>query len=286
MAALESYWRKSYKRWLRWLALALIFSVACGFLSNWQLNRREQVVKVIQRIERNYDHQRVRLTTLVPSLHEFKPSREYRKVWVQGRYLNAGVTLVRNRPLNGVPGFEELVPFQIDSSADTQASVIWVDRGWLPLGETPEAPKATPLPKTGSMLVVGRLLSSEAADSRSAPRGQTQSIYLLGLAKTLGAGLHLPVKSFYSGAYLQLVQESEPGPTGTLADKPSLDEGNHLSYAFQWVIFAIMAFVALGWAIKSERTHLRAAQDPNFVPKKRKVVGQADMNAEDDLLDS
>jgi cytochrome oxidase assembly protein ShyY1 len=35
--------------------------------------------------------------------------------------------------------------------------------------------------------------------------------------------------------------------------KPSLDEGNHLSYALQWLLFGIMAFGAFLWAYRNDK---------------------------------
>jgi cytochrome oxidase assembly protein ShyY1 len=65
--------------------------------------------------------------------------------------------------------------------------------------------------------------------------------------------------------------------------KPKLDEGNHLSYAIQWIVFGLMAFAALIWAIQQERLALRAATDPNFVRKARKKIGDEDKAYEDAL---
>jgi cytochrome oxidase assembly protein ShyY1 len=31
-----------------------------------------------------------------------------------------------------------------------------------------------------------------------------------------------------------------------------LDEGAHLSYALQWIMFGILAFIGLGWAVRNE----------------------------------
>jgi hypothetical protein len=50
---------------------------------------------------------------------------------------------------------------------------------------------------------------------------------------------------------------------------PSLNEGNHLSYAFQWIIFGIMAFVAFGWAYRNERRIAREAAG-QIAPRKPK----------------
>ena len=264
------------RRWLRWIALAVVFAVACGFLSNWQLNRREQIVKVIQRVERNYEHQRVRLSVLVPNPKDFKISREYRRVWIAGTYESEKSILVRNRPLNGTQGFEVITPLRL-----TSGEYLLVDRGWVPTGDSPAVPGRFPKPGHRELLVVGRLKGTEPADSRTAPSGQTLSINAEAIFKQVG----LANAQVYTGAYLLLEQESIAAPTGKLSTKPSLNEGNHLSYAFQWVLFALMAFAAIGWGIRQDRLMARAAQDPTFVIKKRKRVGDDDKAAEDALLD-
>ena len=43
--------------------------------------------------------------------------------------------------------------------------------------------------------------------------------------------------------------------------KPVLDEGLHISYAIQWVLFGVMAFFGLGCAIRQEY-RMRNADDP------------------------
>lgn len=273
----SNYVKSSLARWLRWFALALVFAVACAFLANWQLNRREQVVKVIERIDRNYSHQRVRLEVMVPNLAEFKLSRQYRKVWVHGHYLVSQANLVRNRPQNGSQGFEQIVPFAMDNG-----KVIEVDRGWLIAGQSPARPDVIPVIPTGDLYLDGRLQAGEAPAGNNTPPHQVMSIDLPKLAKLAG----VPKSDFYTGAYLQLSAEA-PSPKGAVplkAVRPDITEGNHLSYAFQWVIFAIMAFIALGWAIRQEKQHRRAASDPNFVIKKRKRVGDDDKAVEDALL--
>lgn len=263
-------------RWVRWTSLAVVFAVACGFLSNWQLNRRIQIVKVIERVERNYDHQRVRLDLMVPQLRDFKMSREYRRVWLAGSYLPKKTVLIRNRPLDGIQGFQVVTPFRLESG-----EIILMDRGWVPTGDSPAVPAFLPLPSSQPQLVVGRLKATEPKDSRTAPNRQTLSINSQAIAKQV----NLAGQPIYSGAYLLLEQESIVSRTGKLSSKPSLNEGNHLSYAFQWVIFAVMAFIAVGWAVRKEQVSTRMQADPTFVVKKRRRVGDEDNAAEDALLD-
>ena len=100
-----SYFRKSYKRWLAWLLLATLFAIACGFLSDWQFHRRADRVAQIAVVERNYGAKPVLAQSLL------KPNASasqilWRPVILYGRYLNDKAMLVRNRPLNGQPGFD------------------------------------------------------------------------------------------------------------------------------------------------------------------------------------
>ena len=36
------------------------------------------------------------------------------------------------------------------------------------------------------------------------------------------------------------------------ATRPYPDEGPHLSYAFQWFVFALLGFIGLGFAVRQE----------------------------------
>lgn len=266
------------RRWLTWFCLAIVFSVACGFLANWQLSRRAEVIAVIQRIDSNFNSQPVDLQEVVFSNSARPLANEYRPVTVQGHYLNQPM-LVRNRPYNGQPGFEQLVPFET-----IDGMVVLVNRGWLATGNRQDTPDSIPLPSFDVQTVVARVRLGEPDLHREQPpKGQLASIDLKDARRQLG----LTNNRFYSGIYLALDSESIPQKEmPTSIAKPDITEGNHLSYAFQWVIFAVMAFTALGWAIRQEQQIRRAQTDPSFVPKKRKRVGDDDNAAEDSALEN
>jgi cytochrome oxidase assembly protein ShyY1 len=63
--------------------------------------------------------------------------------------------------------------------------------------------------------------------------------------------------------------------------RPEIGEGNHLSYALQWILFALMAAAALIWGIKKERE----AMASSVRVSRRKNFGQVDAEIEDSLLD-
>jgi cytochrome oxidase assembly protein ShyY1 len=86
---------------------------------------------------------------------------------------------------------------------------------------------------------------------------------------------------------LRLISES-PGEQGSPQPlrKPTLDEGNHLSYAVQWILFALMGFFALFWAIRQEREYSRMEKDPSYIPRSARNRKKTDADVEDELLDA
>ena len=273
----RQYFRSEFKRWLRWIALAVIFAVACGFLADWQFNRRTQVVQVINRIDRNYTHTVSSLPELVPNSAGFSLKHEYRPVEIQGRYRLDLLTLVRNRAQDGNVGYEELIPFEL-----ADGKLIVVSRGWIATSQNSGEPAAVPLPPATTTALIGRLIHAEHADGRTAPKGQVMSITPSVLAKNWG----LAQDKLYRGAYLELADDGTRSKDLVLATRPDITEGNHLSYAFQWVLFALMAFIAIAINVRRDLNEKRAAVDATYVPKpKRKRVGDDDKAAEDALLD-
>jgi hypothetical protein len=72
----------------------------------------------------------------------------------------------------------------------------------------------------------------------------------------------LGLKNVYTGAYGLLTSESPKPPNRPIAAaKPVLDPGPFLSYAFQWILFALAGFAGLGWALLQEY-RIRNADDP------------------------
>jgi cytochrome oxidase assembly protein ShyY1 len=61
---------------------------------------------------------------------------------------------------------------------------------------------------------------------------------------------------------------------------PELNEGNHLSYAMQWILFALMALGALYWTIAQDRRRVAGLE-----PRRIKLLTKdSDAEAEDELL--
>jgi hypothetical protein len=59
-------------------------------------------------------------------------------------------------------------------------------------------------------------------------------------------------------AYGVMVSEDPaPATAPSALEPPSDDPGPHLSYAIQWILFAVMGFIFIGYVIRTERRHRR-----------------------------
>ena len=260
------------RRWLGYLALVVLFSIACALLAWWQFSRLEEARERVDRVVRNWDADPVPLASILPELDHFDPSLTWHPVAITGEYLVNEQLLVRGRPRDGLPGFEVLVPFVTDDG-----SILIVDRGWVAVGDAQDSPDAVPAAPTGTVDIVVRVKATEPQiPGRTAPDGQAATIHLPTVAAIVGGDV-------YTGAY-GIIASEDPAPAVVPAPptKPALDEGPHLSYALQWIVFAIMAFAALGWAIRQE-IRIRSGVIP-AEPKRSRRPTDADI--EDAQLDS
>lgn len=240
------------RRWVGYVALVVVFSVACGLLSWWQFARLEEAQQRVDRIQRNWDAAPVAIADVLPSLDVFDIEDTWQPVAVSGEYLVDEQLLVRGRPRDGLPGFEVLVPFQLDDG-----TILIVDRGWVAPGSSQDSPDVVPAAPSGRVELIVRVKYGEPSIAgRDAPDGQVATINLPTIAEIVGGAV-------YTGAYGLLASEDPaPATAPALAAKPALDEGPHLSYALQWVLFAILAVAALIWAIRNERRVLAGAPPP------------------------
>jgi len=214
------------RRWLQWFAVAAIFAVACMFLGRWQWGRHEDKVSRAQRIDSHYSANPVPLSQAMPSPDANLPlAQDWTTVTATGRYATARLMLVRNRPNNGVFGYEVLVPLEL-----ADGTALLVDRGWIPNGPSAAQPSQIPATPTGTIKVTGWLRVGEPSLGRKMSNGQLASINLAEARAQSGTSLY--------GAYL--IRRSEAGPTGEHIEAPSAlampdtDLGPHLAYALQW----------------------------------------------------
>lgn len=263
------------RRWGAYLALVVVFAIGCGLLSWWQWARRAETISQGQLVTENYQSAPVSVSRLLPSLAAWNAGEEWRPVELHGHYLTDHQLLARNRPYNANPGFEVLVPFQLDDG-----TVFVVDRGWLSIGKYHDTPDAIPAAPSGRVTVVARLQQSEPVlPGRTAPAGQVASINLPSVAKLVGS------PKAYTGAYGLLASETPaPATRPRAVEEPVPDEGPHLSYAIQWIAFGVLAFFGLFWAFRRER-RINALPVELQAAARAPRVRNSDTDAEDAILD-
>ncbi len=263
-------------RWFGWLAMVLVIAAGCVGLGRWQLDRREAVVQDIERIEANYDAAPERYIPGENGFDTYEESREWTPVTFTGSYDVENQVIVRNRPLNGQPGYEVLTPLKLQDG-----TAVVIDRGWLPIGNAEAGrPDDIPAPPEGQVEVTARIKPGEPAVSRGAPEGQVASIDLTALA----VRLDYPLQDAAYG--LLALERPAAAQTPIAAPKPSIDEGPHLSYSLQWFAFGVLAFVGLGYAAREQRrsdAERDGTAPDRRVPQRRRPSSEEE---EDAILDA
>jgi cytochrome oxidase assembly protein ShyY1 len=283
-------------KWLGYLLLAAIFATACVFLGRWQMDRRAETLAEINRVVSNYSAAPIPFAEARDEFAHLDPEKEWTQVELKGRYDVTGQRIVRNRPLNGQPGYEVVVPFKLDSG-----ETLVIDRGWLPIGNNnPGSPDSIPEPPSGEVTAIVRLKPGEPQLQRGAPDGQLASIDLPAYSDELGYPL-------LTGAYGQLASESPAAADMPFPfPMPSTEEGTHLSYSLQWFAFGVLMFVGFGYAARQqarnaaidaqnaleaeeaglEPMHSTAAAPRRRTPSPRRSGKPTAEEEEDDILDA
>ncbi len=259
------------RRALGLLALAVVVAVVCTLLGRWQWHRHVHRAEAIAVVEANYAAAPVDLADVVAAPDAPLPADDtWRAVTVSGRYLTDATVLLRNRPVNGTPAYHALVPLVVSDAAPEgfgppvgAGRVLVVDRGWVPTGDDGSVGVDVPAPPPGDVRVTVRLRPGEAPSGREAPDGQVQAI---APAQVLAAGGDaVPADAAPYAAYGALVEElpAAAEALGPLA-APSTDPGSHLSYAFQWWVFALGGLVA--FSVAARREWREGAATPGAAP--------------------
>lgn len=238
------------RRWLATIAVAIVVASACVGAGLWQWHRHVDRAAAIDLVEQNYGAPPAALQTLVDGPGQpLRADAVWRQASARGRYLDAPV-LLRNRPVDSRPGFHVLAPFLVEEGP-LAGSVLVVDRGWVPTGEVGSADVEAPDAPAGGIDLLVRLRAAERPAVRNAPDGQVQAI-APDQVRTAADDPAWPAQATL-GAYGVLVAEDGrvPADLGPLP-APSTDPGPHLSYAFQWWVFALGALVGCAVLIRRE----------------------------------
>jgi cytochrome oxidase assembly protein ShyY1 len=274
-------------RWATYAAVAIAFAIACAFLANWQFTRNADRAAQLELVESNYDAPPVALADVIAPGGALPASAEWQPVLLRGEYLTDEQLLVRNRPHGGTAAFEVLVPFRLDDGR-----VLMVNRGWVPPGRESPEPESVPAAPSGAVEVVVRVRPGEPLPSsgRTADEGQVPTINLPFIADRLPT---TTAQALELSAYGIMASEDPAPETRPVAlSAPSEDPGPHLSYAIQWILFAIMGFIFIGYIIRTEimaRREEAEEDDTDAAPRPpAPTTRRRDRDAEDEdaLLDA
>jgi cytochrome oxidase assembly protein ShyY1 len=223
------------------LTLAGLFALA----GKWQLDRLDQVRTKNAVVRSRMESPPVPLDQILPSNGAEPGDASYRRVVVTGRYEPSHQALIQFRSYSGDPGDYLLTPVVVPNG-----SAILVNRGWIPLSNTPVQQARELDPPSGDVRVTGILFPTEKGGPAPTDAGsglvQTPRINLEKLRPAFDVHLY--------PAYLQLTTQDprQAGDYPIVLPLPQLDNGPHLSYAIQW--FSFMAIGLIGWPLLIRRS--------------------------------
>ena len=224
------------------IALALVFAVVCILLGRWQWGRYEDRQVRAAAVTAHYAAPPMPLAAVADRL-PLSEDDQWLRVTATGRYATAAQLLVRNRALDGQPGLEVLVPFDLDGPLSGHR--LLVDRGWVPNADSASQLPTVPPAPTGDLTVQGWLRSGEADLGKDLPAGQLASIDIATAEAQTGGHLldtYLSLESETTGA----ATPARPAPL----EAPDTGLGPHQAYAFQWWLTSAFGFVLVGYRLR------------------------------------
>lgn len=263
------------------LVLALIITMIN--LGLWQLRRLEDRRDFNDRVSERSDEPVVPVLELTDGV-TFDTADEvtYRVASASGTYQVDEQVVVRNRSLDGAPGYWVLTPLVLEDG-----SAVMVNRGWLPLtlvnrGEVSDFdPPSVPVEVWGLVLDSEQRRALQSDDPDDGALTDVSRIDLERLDRQTAAPL-LPV-------LLQL-EDQRPPPAGgqglpAPVGRPRLDEGSHLEYAVQWFVFTAIALGGYPLVLRrvaADRARDELGDDDEPGPRRRRAASVPDWPDEPD----
>lgn len=163
---------------------------------------------------------------------------QFRRVTATGEYRLDDEVLVRNRTLDGSPGWWVLTPLVTD---DGWAVV--VNRGWIPLTYDAGAARPGTEPASGLVTIQGTIQPTRVAEGIQRADPATGVLDSLARPDVERLALQLDYDVAPVVVRLDVDEAAGPGDLPVALSLPALDGGPHASYAVQWFIFTTIAIV-------------------------------------------
>lgn len=228
------------RAWLVRTLAGILLVLVCVRLGIWQLDRNEQRQERNAVIEANVDGDPVPAGQLAPSGQPLDDGDEWRTVEVTGQWDTGNELALRLRPVDGTRGLHALTPLVTDDG-----TALLVDRGFVAADGRDDDQIELPPPPDGEVTVTARIRQSQTGHDVDPSTGAVRFVDV----EAIAAGLPYP---FY-GAWGELItQDPEPATALQLIDPPETESGPHLSYAFQWFLFAVVGVGGFVLLIRAE----------------------------------
>ncbi len=213
-----------------------VFALVFAGLGIWQIERRSWKLDLIARVAARIHAAPVAAPGSAEWSKISAATDEYRRVLLQGRYLDAPETLTMAVTERG-PGFWVMAPFRSDAGF-----TVLVNRGFVPEDRRNASER-----RAADTKVVGLLRLSEPGGgflrSNDPAAGRWYSRDVAGIATARGLGVVAPY-------FVDADTSSEPGPLPQGGMTQVSFRNTHLIYALTWFCLALMSAGAAVFLIR------------------------------------
>ena len=216
--------------------LGLVLGAACGAAGVWQWHRFGQKKTADDELRSAAAQPVAPIDEVLVPGRAVDDTIRFRTVTATGQYEGAEQLLVRQRQVNGRPGFLVITPLRTASGR-----TLFVDRGFIAATGAATLTPSVPDPPAGQVQVTARVLPSEEGGlGTGLPGRQIERVDVPALAARAGVQPY--------PAYAELIS-STPAQQG-LVGLPPPDLSNpaggayvaqHLAYVVQWFLFSAFA---------------------------------------------
>jgi surfeit locus 1 family protein len=246
----SSYRFLARPQWLAFLALGLSGLIVMPLLAKWQLDRHNEAGRRNDLILVRLKETAKPVDLVVPSSMTFGTATdtEWTVVTARGTYDVSGQVLVRNRSQGGQPGFHVLTPFKPE-----RGDPVLVNRGFVPLGTESGRPPIPPDPTSGVVDISGRIRLTQTRGSIGPTDPASGRLSVVNRVDIERISAQLPYRVL--PVYIEAAAQAPPA--GFLPEPiplPSLDQGNHLSYAGQWIAYTLIGLIVWTLIIRRQST--------------------------------
>ena len=256
--------------WIFFHVLVVALIVVMINLALWQLRRLDERQAFNHDVRSRSAAAAQPLDRVVPAGTTIDGARpqEWTTVQATGTFDADAQVLIRNRSLNGAPGFDVVTPLR--RAGDDAVLVL---RGWIPLTTSNSAVPDIPPPPAGTVTVTGWVRPTQNPGEFESRDPATGVLTTLGRVDIPRIGQQTPYP--IAPIYVELTAPAPPANALPVPEPlPELDDGPHLSYAVQWCIFSACAVI--GWVLVVRKSRRARDQQEKEAAKAAQAAAAAD----------